>query len=330
VSGDLGSAAGGTLRHDGEMTNATGSSVPRPPTGEQVRIRHGGHEAVTVALAAGLRTCSLGGSPVLDGFAEDERPGGGRGQTLVPWPNRVAAGRYRFDGVDQQLPLTEPAKGNAIHGLARWVEWRVVEQADDGVTWEHVIPPQPGWPTSLLVRVAYALDDEGLSVTTTARNVGAAACPYGTGAHPYFTVGTASVDDAVVHVPAGRRLETDDRGIPTGTSPVDGTAYDLRTPQQLGDRVLDTAYPDLDRDHDGRWRIRLAAPGDRTALTIWGDEAYGYAQLFTGDTLPAEQRRRGIAVEPMTCPPNAFASGEAVVRLEPGEIHTARWGVSRS
>src|SRR4051794_9684527 len=84
VGGDLGSAGGGPVRHDGEVTNATGSSVPRPPTGEQVRIRHGGHEAVTVAVAAGLRTCSLGGSPVLDGFAEDERPGGGRGQTLAP------------------------------------------------------------------------------------------------------------------------------------------------------------------------------------------------------------------------------------------------------
>src|SRR3954447_20455977 len=117
VGGDLGSAGGGPVRHDGVVTNATGSSVPRPPTGEQVRIRHGGHEAVTVAVAAGLRTCSLGGSPVLDGFAEDERPGGGRGQTLIPWPNRVADGRYRFDAVDQQLPLTEPAKGNAIHGL---------------------------------------------------------------------------------------------------------------------------------------------------------------------------------------------------------------------
>jgi aldose 1-epimerase len=248
----------------------------------------------------------------------------------VPWPNRVAGGRYRFDGVDQQLPLTEPAKGNASHGLARWVEWRVALRSDDAVTWEHVIASQPGWPTSLQVRVTYALDDDGLSVTTTARNVGASACPYGTGHHPYLTVGTVTVDDAVVRLPAGRRLDTDERGIPVGSAPVDGTPYDLRTPQQLGDRVLDTAYGDLDRDDDGRWRLRLAAPGDDTAVTLWADEAYGYAQLFTGDTLPEGQRRRGLAVEPMTCPPNAFVSGEAVVRLEPGESHTARWGISRS
>ena len=312
------------------MSDPTAPPAARPPTGEQVRLRSGDHEAVTVAVAAGLRTCSLGGRPVVDGYAQDERPGGGRGQTLVPWPNRVAGGRYRFDGVDQQLPLTEPAKGNASHGLARWVEWRVAEQADDRVTWEHVIASQPGWPTSLLVRVTYALDDAGLSVTTTARNVGAAACPYGTGAHPYLTVGTATVDDVVVRLPASRRFETDERGIPVGSEPVAGTPYDLRTPQQLGDRVLDTAYGDLERDDDGCWRVRLAAPGDDTAVTLWADEAYGYAQLFTGDGLPADQRRRGLAVEPMTCPPNAFVSGEAVVRLEPGATHTARWGISRT
>ena len=303
---------------------------PRPPTGEQVRIRHGDSEAVTVAVAAGLRSCSLGGRTVVDGFGEDERPSGGRGQTLVPWPNRVAGGRYTFDGVEQQLPLTEPGKGNASHGLARWIEWRVVERADDAVTWEYVVPPQPGWPTSLLVRVTYGLDAEGLTVTTVATNVGAAACPYGTGAHPYLTVGTQTVDDAVVGVPAGRWFETDDRGIPVGSHPVEGTAYDLRTPRQLGETVLDTPYGDLDRDDDGRWRVRMAAPGDDQAVVLWADEAYGYAQLFTGDTLSSGERRRGLAAEPMTCPPNAFVTGEGVVRLEPGATHTARWGISRS
>jgi aldose 1-epimerase len=310
--------------------SGTGKFAPRPPTGEQVRISHGDSEAVTVAVAAGLRTCSLNGQPVIDGFAEFERPSGGRGQTLVPWPNRIDGGRYRFDGVDQQLPLTEPARGNASHGLARWVEWHVAERDDDRVTWEYVIPPQPGWPTSLLVHVTYTIGPDGLTVATTAHNVGSAPCPYGTGAHPYLTVGTPTVDTAVVRLPAGRSFQTDDRGIPTGSSPVDGSTYDLRTPQQLGDRVLDTAYADLERDDDGRWRVRMAAPGDDSAVELWADEAYGYAQLFTGDGLPGGERRRGLAVEPMTCPANAFVTGEGVVRLEPGASHTARWGISRS
>ena len=315
---------------DPSAPSSAPASHPRPPTGEQVRIRHGDSEAVTVAVAAGLRTCSLGGRQVVDGYAEAERPSGGRGQTLVPWPNRIAGGRYRFDGVDQQLPLTEPGKGNASHGLARWVEWHVADRADDAVTWEYVVPPQPGWPTSLHVQVTYALADTGLTVTTVATNVGAAACPYGTGAHPYLTAGTPTVDDTVVRVPAGRWFETDELGIPLRSAPVDGTAYDLRTPRPLGDTVLDTPYGDLDRDDDGRWRVRLAAPGKDAAVELWADEAYGYAQVFTGDGLPAGERRRGLAVEPMTCPPNAFVTGEGVVRLEPGQSHTARWGISRS
>jgi galactose mutarotase-like enzyme len=38
-------------------------------------------------------------------------------------------------------------------------------------------------------------------------------------------------------------------------------------------------------------------------------------------------KRRALAIEPMTCPPNAFRSGEALVTLEPGESHTAAWGL---
>ena len=56
------------------------------------------------------------------------------------------------------------------------------------------------------------------------------------------------------------------------------------------------------------------------------DEAYGYLQLFTGDPLP-DVARRSLAVEPMTCPPNAFRTGEALVRLEPGASWTGAWGI---
>ena len=64
-------------------------------------------------------------------------------------------------------------------------------------------------------------------------------------------------------------------------------------------------------------------------LTLWADESYGYLQLFTGDPLP-DVSRRSLAVEPMTCPPNAFRTGEALIRLEPGETHTSAWGIAPS
>ncbi|GAB3591504.1 aldose 1-epimerase family protein [Angustibacter peucedani] len=302
-----------------------------PPTGPQIRIAHGDHEAVAVGVAAGLRTVRLAGRDVLDGFEEHERPSGGRGQTLLPWPNRVAGGRYELDGAEQQLALTEPAAGNAIHGLVRWVVWDVEEQLASSVTFRTLVVPQPGWPTLLECQVTYALDDDGLTVTTSARNVGTADCLYGTGSHPYLAAGTGLVDLATVHVPAATWYETDDRGIPTGRHPVEGTPYDLRTPTVVGDQVLDTCYTDLDVDPDGVWRVRVTAP-DGGGVVMWADAAHRWVQLFTGDTLDPEHRRRGLAVEPMTCPPDAFNAADreaaGVVRLAPGDEHVGRWGLT--
>jgi aldose 1-epimerase len=314
------------------MASTVAGTAPLPPTGRQVRIAHGRHEAWTVAVAAGLRSLSLDGRPVVDGFAEGERPSGGRGQTLVPWPNRIAGARYRLDGEEQQLAVTEPSTGNAIHGLLRWVAWHVVGEDVDRVTWECTLAPQPGWPTSLRCRVTYALDDDGLTVTTKARNVGDADCLYGTGAHPYLTAGTELVDGTLLSVPAATWYETDERGIPTGAHPVHGSPYDLRESQPVGDRLLDTAYGDLDRDADGRWRVRLAAPDLAQELVLWADAAYEFAQVFSGDTLAPHERRRGLAVEPMTCPPDAFNAPDpaavGVLRLAPGDEHVATWGLT--
>ena len=305
---------------------------PQSPTGQQVRIAHDDHEVWSVAVAAGLRSYDVGGRQLLDGFEPGERPGGGRGQTLVPWPNRVAGARYRFDGVEQQLAVTEPVAGNAIHGLARWVRWDVLDQSAAAVTWGHVVVPQPGWPTSLDCRVTYALGDDGLTVTTTATNVGASPCPYGSGAHPYLRVGAGLVDAMSLRVPADTRFETDPVGIPVAAHGVSGTDYDLRSAQLIGPRVLDTCFGDLQRDGDGRWRVTLTGSDDGSlddgaAVTLWADQAYGWVQVFTGDTLPAAARRRGLAVEPVTCPPDAFNSGVGLVRLEPGQSHTAAWGL---
>ena len=76
---------------------------------------------------------------------------------------------------------------------------------------------------------------------------------------------------------------------------------------------------------DGLARVTLREPRG-TALVLWVDESYGYLQLFTGDPLP-DVARRSLAVEPMTCPPNAFRSGEGLIRLEPGERFVGRWGI---
>lgn len=296
-----------------------------PPSGDQVELVRGGQRAVVVEVGGGVRTYDVDGVPVLDGYAEREMVTAARGQPLVPWPNRLHGGRYTWDGAEHEVPLDEPAKGNALHGLARFRAWRPVDRSADAVTMALRLHPSPAYPFCLDVAVRYALTDEGLVVQSSATNVGADAAPYASGAHPYITVG-GRVDDARLVLPADSWLPTDAQQIPTGTAPVQGTAYDFRSPRTIGRLEVDHAFTDLHRGADGRARLRLE--GDGRAVEVWLDEGYGWLEVFTGDSLPqAERRRRALGVEPMTAPPNAFVTGQAVLRLEPGDRVVHRWGV---
>jgi aldose 1-epimerase len=295
------------------------------PSGRQVEIAFGDQRAVVVEIGGGLRSYAAGGRDVLDGYAVDEQCRSGRGQVLIPWPNRLQDGRYAFDGQEHQLPLTEPEHGNAIHGLVRWVAWTVGEHSDNRVVMRHVIHPQPGYPFTVSVSIEYTLSEGGLSVRTTAENVGPGACPYGSGAHPYLTLGTASVDVLELLVPAREVMVFDDRGLPVGTEAVQATEYDFRAGRMIGNTTLDNAFTGLGRGDDGRARARLRAPDGRE-LVVWVDESYPYLMVFTGDPLP-DVNRRSIAVEPMTCPPNAYRTGASLIRLEPGQSTSATWGI---
>jgi len=301
------------------------TDLPRPPSGEQVEIAFGDQEAVVVEVGGGLRTYSVAGRELLDGYGPDEMSTSGRGQVLIPWPNRIQDGSYEFEGERHQLAINDVAEQDAIHGLVRWTAWSVAEREPHRVVMQHDIHPQPGYPFSLAVSVEYALSERGLRVTTTAANAGTSSCPYGCGTHPYLAVGTATVDSVTLRVPARTVLSSDDRGIPVGSQSVEGTEFDFRRPRPIGTTRLDNAFTDLERDDDGLARVSLSDPqGGR--LTLWVDEAYRYLMLFTGDPLP-DVARRSLAVEPMTCPPNAFRTGEALIQLEPGGSVTSTWGI---
>jgi aldose 1-epimerase len=297
------------------------------PSGEQIEIAGDGQRAVVVEVGGGLRSYSVDGVELLDGYPETAMCASGRGQLLIPWPNRLQDGEYEFDGRAHRLPLTEPERGNAIHGLVRWSTWTVAERGSDRVVVQHVIRPQPGYPFEVDVRVQYALLPTGLTVTTTATNVGEEACPYGNGAHPYLTLGAPTVDSIVLRAPGRSVLVSDDDGIPTGTVEVAGTEYDFREPRPIGNAKLDNAYTELERDADGIAAVDLDNEANGAGVTVWLDQAYRYVMIFSGDPLP-DVNRRSLAVEPMTCPPNAFRTGQDVVRLEPGASFTSNWGVT--
>ena len=307
------------------LSPASGAGpAPAHPTGEQWTIGHGPFEATVVEVGGGLRTLTRDGVDLVAGYAADETCASGRGQQLMPWPNRIREGRYAFGGTEHQLSVTEVPRGNASHGLVRWALWELVELEDDRVTVGYRLHPQPGWDHFLDLRTTYLLDDSGLVVTAAARNVGPSAAPFGYGAHPYLAIGDTLLPDVELRAPAATWVEVDERLLPAATHPVDGGPYDFRVAHRVDGARLDTAYTDVLRDEDGLWRCTVAA-ADR-ATTLWADAAFPWLQVFTAI---AEDRKGevGIAVEPMTCPADAFNSGDGLLVLEPGASFTGRCGL---
>lgn len=319
--------------------------APIPLTGAQYRIRAGDYAATVTGLGAGLRLLTFAGQPLIAGYEPDQAVPAGAGQLLIPWPNRVDDGRYEFGGKAHQLDLSEVANGNAIHGLTRWAKWEPTEHSGDQVTLTHLLCCRPGYPFCLELSVTYRLMAEhGLDVSVTALNVGSRTAPYGTGSHPYLTAGTPLINECALELGASHWLPTDERGIPSAPPrEVSASHYDFRSPESLEVRRLDHALTGLARDDHGRAWARLtrraardpgASSGSGEAsgegirgVGLWAGPGYPWLQVFTGDTLSPDQRRRALAVEPMTCPPNAFVTGQDLLALAPAESVTHRWGI---
>ena len=298
-----------------------------PVTGSQFRIGAGAYSATVTGLGAGLRELTHRGEPVIAGYQPDELPPGAAGQLLAPWPNRIDGGRYSLAGADHQLDLSEPANGNAIHGLTRWMPWAAVRHDAETVLLRTSVLGRAGYPFCLDIDAEYQLsEDRGLRVSITARNTGSRPAPYGTGSHPYLDAGTPTVGECTLSLPAARWLPANERGIPAGEArDVAGTDADFRTVRPIGDVRLDHALTALTRDEQGRAWARLAS--GRAQVSLWAGQGYHWLQVFTGDTLGATRRRRALAVEPMTCPPNAFATGTDLIVLDPGSSVTHVWGI---
>jgi aldose 1-epimerase len=312
------------------LSDAPAGEEPLSPTGPQQVIEYGDYRAVLTGVGAGLRGLSHRGRPLVMKHAVDQTPPGGAGQLLVPWPNRIRDGRYTFDGQAQQLDISEPPNHNASHGFVRWLPWRVVAEDAASVRFGLRLYPMHGYPHILELTASYELGEDGLGVSVTAHNVGPTAAPYGIGAHPYLTLGRGpgSVDDLVLELPADTLLKVDERMIPTGErEDVSGGPYDFRKPRGIGDTRLDTAFTGLRRDPDGRARVRLTSADGSRGVEMWVGEEIGWLQVYSADGLPGGYRRAGVAVEPMSCPPNAFATGEDLIRLEAGERVAHSWGI---
>ena len=290
------------------------------PTGEQVVITSGDLRAVVTSRGATLREFSAAGVPYTETFGADDEPPMGTGAVLAPWPNRVAGARWR--GGD--LEVTEPARGNAIHGLVRHELWSVAARAADSARLEVSVGPRPGWPFPFRAAMTYAVGD-GLKVTHEIVNTGTETMPFGVGAHPYPRPGKADADECVLRLAATTHLPLDaERMVPVaGQQPIDPA---LTTGAPVRDLRLDDAFGGCEPGPDGL--IRHSLRGDDGGVEVWAEPVFRWVQVFTPPQFPGKADGRAVAIEPMTCPPDALNSGIDLIELAPGETWSGSWGIS--
>jgi aldose 1-epimerase len=308
--------------------------------GEEHLLRHGDYTAAVTEVGGGLRFLRHGERDLLLGYAVDGIRRYYRGALLAPWPNRVVDGRYRFDGESFRLDLSEPERGHALHGLVVWSRFAVRTSDPSSVSLTHSLVPRTGYPFALELTVSYRLGDGGLTCSVTARNIGQRRAPYGVAPHPYLVAGHGRVDDWALELPAEQVMEvTADRLVPTGLRPVAGSTLDFREERTIGTTRLDHCFTalrpaddadDADDPHDpydGRVHARLLSADGHGVECAWDAATLPWVQVHTADLPDPAESRRGLALEPMTCPPDAFNSGTDLVVLDPGEEHTAEWAL---
>lgn len=297
--------------------------------GNLLTLEAGEYRAEISTLGATVESLTVGGRDLLVRNPETGPMLFYRGAVIAPWPNRIGDGRYTWDGQELQTPITEVERGNALHGLISFQPFAPATLAEDEVVLRSELYPTTGYPFHLLLTVHHALDPEaGLTTSVTARNIGAADAPFGTCPHPYLVAGPEALDTWTLQVTAGQVLEvTADRLLPTGTADVTpGSEFDFSAGRVIGAQEIDHAFTALARDAQGLWRVTVTAPGG-TGVELTAGEECPWLQLHTADRPEPEHHRLGLAVEPMTCPPDAFRSGIDVVRLAPGGEHEASWSI---
>jgi aldose 1-epimerase len=301
---------------------ASAPSTHALTSGTQYALASGDYTADIASVGASVRTLRHEGRDLILPYdAEEIRPGF-RGCVLAPWPNRIAHGRWSWNGESLQLAITEPERGHALHGLAVWSDWDEVALTGDAVTLETPIVAQPGYPYRLRLTVRWSLHSNGLRCDLTVTNEDQRAAPFGCSIHPYFVAPTGPLDDWTLHVAADAELMVDETSIPTELVTV-LPDHDFREPRPIGRATIDHTFTGFPFD-DGTQSVTLTDSNGDGARITFGRET-PWVQVCTSDWPELPGHRAGVAIEPMTCPPNAFATHEDVIAIAPGAVQHRWW-----
>jgi aldose 1-epimerase len=280
--------------------------------GKTIFLTAGDYRVQIVTVGAGLAGLTYQDRHLVIPHKPEEMPLAHLGKVLIPWPNRIANGCYQYDGQEYQLPINEHASKAAIHGFLAWRNWQISEQTASKVSLTAFLPPSYGYPFSLISQVIYSLDAAtGLSVAIISKNIGDKTAPYGVGIHPYLTCNLAPVDGYVLQLPAKQVFAVDAHSNPTRLHAVDELDLNFTAQKTIGDKRIDHTF----KTNSDEWEMHIADLQQALSVSVRSDQPW--LQIYSGEKL----HRKGLAVEPMSCPPNAFNSGIDLILLSPEQQH---------
>ena len=292
------------------------------PVGDVLELRSGDSLVEITTVGAHLRRFQVARREVIVPFGE-ELPWGAHGAVLAPWPNRIDAGTYSWAGKEYRLPITEPERDTAIHGLVMTEPWQAAQVAPGQAEFTVELAASAGYPFPLRLSVTYTLTGADLTVDFCAENRGGSAAPFGVGFHPWLAAGPGGLETATLAADVGTWFRSDSRLLPVAEEQVPHE-FDFRGGKPLGDLRLDDAFGRPRFDESGRSWVHLRGNDGATA-SAWMREPLRVWQLCSA---PSPAPRPGLAVEPMTCPANAFRTGDRLHELAPGASWQVQWGLT--
>lgn len=283
--------------------------ISNKKTGDYIRIDE--------KTGASLIELNLGGLSLIDLPGSSDHPLASNpyhpSALLTPWVNRVRNGNYSFKGKNYQLPINEPALGNAIHGLLARVPFTLVQKTESSVTLEHAYQgAEPNYPFPFTFRYTYTLAEEGgLEITFMAQNMGSTSMPFACGWHPYFSFPNTKAADLSIKFHPTSRFLSDSQMIPLKEENLQGKSEFVFSQEKV-DHVfrLEPREKHVTEfiDHKHQRSLFLTQSSVQFPfLVVFQPEGY-----------------HSVAIEPMTANTDAFNTGDGLIELAPSEAFSGQ------
>ncbi|MFY0594659.1 aldose 1-epimerase [Roseivirga sp.] len=233
---------------------------------------------------------------------------------LFPFPNRLAQGKFIFEGTTYKFPLNDFGRPNALHGFISDKPFQILSQENQALILQYEYDGgRSYYPFPFRLIIKYKLEVSELIIEATIENTGISSMPCGFGWHPYFNM-LEGADQAILQLKDVSRIVVDKNLLPTGKS----TPYKTLDNGCIVDLLsLDTCF-EYNTERKNATNLRFQ---DGMTLKVWQDSELPFVQIYTA----ADDKT--IAIEPMTCSIDALNTGAGLKVLESSEHWSFQFGV---